>query len=344
MAGVLEGVRIVELAGLAPAPFAAMMLADHGAEVIRIERAGAVPPVPPEFDILRRGRAEILSLDLKRPEDAARVRALAAQADGLIEGFRPGAMERLGLGPERLCADNPRLVYGRLTGWGQTGPLAQRAGHDIDYIALAGALSTYGRTGGPPTPPVNAVADFAGGGLLMAFGMVAALLSAQKTGLGRVIDCAMVDGAALLSALTFSLHAAGMWTEERGANLLDSGRPYYDCYECADGKWLAVGALEPHFFAKLKEKLQLSCDQHDFGLREELVATFRRHLRQHWIALLEGCDACVSPVLTLSEAPTHPHNAFRGTFANIGGLVQPAPAPRFQMPPGPAPAPSVTEL
>ncbi|HEY0313553.1 MAG TPA: CaiB/BaiF CoA-transferase family protein [Allosphingosinicella sp.] len=333
MAGVLKGVRIVELAGLAPAPFAAMMLADHGAEVIRIERAGAVPPVPPKFDILRRGRAEILSLDLKRPEDAARVRALTAGADGLIEGFRPGAMERLGLGPEILCADNPRLVYGRLTGWGQSGPLAPRAGHDIDYIALAGALSTYGRAGAPPAPPVNAVADFAGGGLLMAFGMVAALLSAQKTGLGRVIDCAMVDGAALLSALTFSLHAAGMWSEERGANLLDTGRAYYDCYECADGKWLAVGALEPHFFAILKEKLQLTCHQHDSKLREELFTTFKRQPRDHWTRLLEGSDACVAPILTLSEAPTHPHNRMRGTFANIGGLIQPAPAPRFSEPP-----------
>jgi alpha-methylacyl-CoA racemase len=329
MTGVLEGVRIVELAGLAPAPFAAMMLADHGAEVVRIERAGEAPPIPAEFDILRRGRSEVLSLDLKKPEEAAQVRALAGDADGLIEGFRPGAMERLGLGPEVLCADNPRLVYGRLTGWGQTGPLAGRAGHDIDYIALAGALSTYGRAGAPPTPPVNAVGDFGGGGLLMAFGMVAGILAARATGRGRVVDCAMVDGAALLSALTFSLDAAGMWREERGTNLLDSGRPYYDCYECADGKWVAVGALEPHFFAVLKRKLDLRCEQGEFGLRKELQTTFRRHHRQHWCDLLEGCDACFAPVLTLAEAPQHPHNAVRGTFANIRGLIQPAPAPRF---------------
>lgn len=329
MARVLEGIRIVELAGLAPAPFAAMMLADHGAEVIRIERAGAAPPIPAEFDILRRGRAEILSLDLKNPDDAARVRALARDADGLIEGFRPGAMERLGLGPDLLCADNPRLVYGRLTGWGQTGPLAGRAGHDIDYIALSGALSTYGRAGAPPTPPVNAVGDFAGGGLMMAFGMLAGILAARGTGRGRVIDCAMVDGAALLSALTFSLHAAGMWRDERGANLLDTGRAYYDCYECADGKWVAVGALEPHFFAVLKRKLDLTCEQGDSRLGKELETTFRRHVRQHWCDLLEGCDACFAPVLSLAEAPFHPHNAMRGTFTNNAGVVQPAPVPRF---------------
>jgi len=329
MGAVLEGVRIVEMAGLAPAPFAAMMLADHGAEVVRIERAGATPPIPPEFDILRRGRAEILVLDLKRPDDVARVRGLAADADGLIEGFRPGAMERLGLGPDRLCRDNPRLVYGRLTGWGQSGPLAGRAGHDIDYIALAGALSTYGRAGAPPTPPVNVVGDFGGGGLLMAFGMVAGILAARATGRGRVVDCAMVDGAALLSALTFSLHAAGLWREARGANLLDTGRPYYDCYQCADGHWVAVGALEPRFFAILRDRLGLRCGQDDPGLREELETTFRSRVRQHWCALLEGFDACFAPILSLSEAPSHPHNAMRGTFANIGGVTQTAPAPRF---------------
>jgi alpha-methylacyl-CoA racemase len=329
MGRVLEGVRIIEMAGLAPAPFAAMMLADHGAEVVRIEREGVRPPVPEQFDILRRGRTEVLSLDLKRPEDAARVRALAGDADGLIEGFRPGAMERLGLGPEVLCGGNPRLVYGRLTGWGQTGPLAGRAGHDIDYIALAGALSTYGRAGAPPTPPVNAVGDFAGGGLLMAFGMVAGILAARETGKGRVVDCAMVDGAALLSALTFSLAAAGLWSEARGTNLLDTGRPYYDCYECADGKWVAVGALEPHFFAALKERLGLASGQHDPALRNELAAAFRRHGRDHWCWLLEDIDACFAPVLTLSEAPSHPHNVARGTFVAVDGVVQPAPAPRF---------------
>jgi alpha-methylacyl-CoA racemase len=333
MAPILHGIRIVELAGLAPAPFAAMMLADHGAEVIRIEREGQTPPIPPEYDILARGRAEVLRLDLKSADGVARVRELAAGADGLIEGFRPGAMERLGLGPELLCADNPRLVYGRLTGWGQAGPLAQSAGHDINYLALSGALSTYGRAGGPPTPPANAVADFGGGGMLLAFGMLAGILSARATGKGTVIDCAMVDGAALLSALTFSLRAAGMWRDERGANLLDTGAPFYDCYRCADGEWVAVGALEPHFFAVLAAKLGLSAAQHDPALREELTAAFAAHPRPHWDALLQGTDACYAPVMTMGQAPHHPHNTVRETFDNIRGLTQPAPAPRFEDPP-----------
>jgi len=332
MGGVLEGLRIVELAGLGPAPFAGMMLADHGASVVRIEREGEAPAIPPEYDILARSRASVERLDLRSPEGAARVRALAAEADGLIEGFRPGVMERLGLGPDLLCADNPRLVYGRMTGWGQAGPLAGTAGHDIDYIALAGALHTYGRAGGPPVPPVNAVGDFGGGGMLLAFGMVAAILAAQRTGRGRVVDCAMVDGAALLSALTWSLHAAGMWKDERGVNLLDGGAPYYDVYRCADGEWVAVGALEPRFFAVLKEKMELKCGQHDPGLREELVRRFAEHERSHWCRLLQFSDACFAPILSLAEAPAHPHNAARGTFANIGGVVQPAPAPRFEDP------------
>jgi len=228
-----------------------------------------------------------------------------------------------------LLEDNPRLVYGRMTGWGQEGPLAGTAGHDINYIALAGALHTYGRAGGPPTPPVNAVGDFGGGGMLLAFGMLAGILSARTTGKGQVIDCAMVDGAALLSALTWSLKAAGMWKDERGVNLLDTGRPYYDVYQCADGLWVAVGALEPEFFAVLKERMGLECGQHDPGLRDELAAAFLRHDRQHWCNILQHCDSCFAPILSLSEAPLHPHNAVRGTFANISGLTQPAPAPRF---------------
>jgi alpha-methylacyl-CoA racemase len=328
----LSGIRIIEFAGLAPAPFAAMMLADHGAEVVRIERADQPPPIPPEFDILARGRAEVLRLDLKSPEGAARVRELAADADGLIEGFRPGAMERLGLGPEVLCKDNPRLVYGRLTGWGQDGPLAHAAGHDVNYLALSGALSTYGRAGQPPTPPANAVADFGGGGMLLAFGMLAGILSARATGKGSVIDCAMVDGAALLSALTFSLRAAGLWKDERGSNLLDTGAPFYDCYRCADGEWVSVGALEPHFFAVLKDKLGLKASQTDPELRQELTATFASAPRAHWDTLLLGTESCYAPVMNLPEAPLHPHNTFRGTFANIGGLLQPAPAPRFKDP------------
>jgi alpha-methylacyl-CoA racemase len=232
-----------------------------------------------------------------------------------------------------LCADNPRLVYGRLTGWGQSGPLAQAAGHDINYLALSGALSTYGRAGGPPVPPVNAVADFGGGGMLLAFGMLAGVLSARATGKGQVIDCAMVDGAALLSALTFSLRAAGMWKDERGANLLDTGAPYYDSYRCADGEWVAVGALEPHFFAVLKDKLGLASGQHDPALRDELTVVFAGHPRAHWDALLLGTDACYAPVLSLADTPDHPHSRARGTFMNPAGLTQPAPAPRFEDPP-----------
>ncbi|HEV2746484.1 MAG TPA: CaiB/BaiF CoA-transferase family protein [Allosphingosinicella sp.] len=337
MAGALDGIRIVELAGIGPAPFAAMMLADHGAEVIRVERAGGRPPIPADKDILNRSRAATVAVDLKSGEGIAYVRELAGAADGLIEGFRPGVMERFGLGPDELLAANPRLVYGRMTGWGQDGPLAGAAGHDINYIALAGALHTYGRAGGKPTPPVNAVADFGGGGMLLAFGMLAGILSARATGRGQVVDCAMVDGAALVSALTWSLRAAGMWSDQRGVNILDTGAAFYDSYECADGKFVAVGALEPHFFAILADKLGLACSQHDPGLRDELAATFRRHDRQHWCDLLEGSDACFAPVLSLAEAPDHPHLALRATFAAIAGVTQPMPAPRFSATPAAPP-------
>ena len=307
-----------------------MMLADHGAEVIRIERAGWRPPIPPDKDVLRRGRAEILTFDLKRPDDVARVRELVRSADGLIEGFRPGVMERLGLGPDDLRADNPRLVYGRMTGWGQDGPLAAAAGHDINYIALAGNLHTYGRADGPPTPAVNAVGDFGGGGMLLAFAMLAGIHSARATGKGQVIDCAMVDGAALLAAQTWSLLAAGMWKDKRGVNLLDSGAAFYDTYRCADGEWVALGALEPQFFATLKDRLGLASNQFDPGLREELAALFRTQKRNHWCELLEGSDACFAPVLSLADAPDHPHNRARSTFVTSDGVVQPAPAPRFK--------------
>lgn len=326
----LKGIRIVEFAGLAPAPFAAMMLADHGAEVVRVERVGWVPPIPPHKDILRRGRTEILTLDLKNESDLAKVHMLIRNADGLIEGFRPGVMERLGLGPDDVRSENPRLVYGRMTGWGQTGPLAAAAGHDINYIALAGNLHGYGRAGGPPTPPANAVGDFGGGGMLLAFAMLAGLLSARATGKGSVIDCAMVDGAALLAAQTWSLLAAGMWRDARGANLLDGGAAFYDCYQCAEDEWVAIGALEPNFFAVLKDKLGLASGQLDEGLRDELAAIFRRHPRQHWCALLEGSDACFVPVLSLREAPDHPHNAARAIFGVRDDVLQPNPAPRFE--------------
>ncbi len=330
MAKPLQGIRIVELAGLAPAPFAAMMLADHGADVVRIERAGWTPPIPPDKDILRRNRTEILTLDLKQPADVAKVRELAENADGLIEGFRPGVMERLGLGPDVLAVDNPGLVYGRMTGFGQEGPLAAAAGHDINYIALSGNLHTYGRADGKPTPPVNAVGDFGGGGMLLAFAMLAGILSARATGRGQVIDCAMVEGAALIAAQTWTLLAADRWQDARGANLLDSGAAFYDSYECADGKWVAVGALEPHFFALLKAKLGLACSQFDAGLGDELTRVFRERPRDHWCELLEGSDACFAPILSLAEAPAHPHNRARGAFTDRNGYTEPNPAPRFK--------------
>ncbi|HEY5722918.1 MAG TPA: CaiB/BaiF CoA-transferase family protein [Allosphingosinicella sp.] len=333
MAGVLDGIRIIELAGIGPAPFAGMMLADHGAAVIRVEREDQAPVIPPRFDIHARSRASTVRLDLKSEKGVERVRELARDADGLIEGFRPGVMERLGLGPEVLLGDNERLVYGRMTGWGQDGPLAQSAGHDIDYIALAGALHTYGRAGERPVPPVNAVADYGGGGMLLAFAMLAGILSARSTGKGQVVDCAMVDGAALISSLTWSLKAAGIWKDERGSNLLDTGAPYYDTYECADGKYVAVGALEPHFFAVLAERLGLKSGQHEEGLRDELTALFRTHPRDHWASLCEGSDSCLAPILSLVEAPAHPHIAARSTFTEAGGVTQPAPAPRFSATP-----------
>jgi alpha-methylacyl-CoA racemase len=305
------------------------MLADHGAEVIRIERAGAAARIPADKDILRRNRSEIISLDLKQPDDVARVRALAGSADGLIEGFRPGVMERFGLGPETLCADNPRLVYGRMTGWGQDGPLASAAGHDINYIALAGNLHGYGRADSPPTAPNNAVGDFGGGGMLLAFAMLAGIIGARTSGRGTVIDCAMTDGAALLNAQIHSLLAAGLWRDERGANLLDSGAPYYDSYQCADGKWVALGALEPQFFETLREKLGLVSKQFDPGLRDELEQAFRTEPRAYWCSLLEGSDACFAPVMSLVEAPDHPHNVARNTFTCARGFIEPNPAPRF---------------
>jgi alpha-methylacyl-CoA racemase len=314
-----------------------MMLADHGATVIRVEREDRPPVIPPRLDVHARSRASVVRLDLKSDKGAARVRELARDADGLIEGFRPGVMERLGLGPDVLLEENERLVYGRMTGWGQQGPLASAAGHDIDYIALAGALHTYGRAGERPVPPVNAVADYGGGGMLLAFAMLAGILSARTTGRGQVIDCAMVDGAALISSLTWSLRAAGIWKDERGVNLLDTGAPYYDTYQCADGTYVAVGALEPHFFAVLAEKLALKCGQHDPGLRDELTALFLSRPRAHWCALLEGSDACFAPVLSLAEAPVHPHIAARSTFTEAGGVTQPAPAPRFSATPAVAP-------
>jgi len=324
MPGPLSGLRILEMEGLGPAPFCGMMLADHGAEVIRVEREGGFK-LP--GDPLARSRRAI-RVDLKQAAGIALVRDLAKGCDGLIEGFRPGVMERLGLGPDLLLADNSALVYGRMTGWGQEGPLAHAAGHDINYIALSGALHTIGRDC-RPSPPVNYVGDFGGGGMMLAFAMVSALLAVRNGGSGQVIDCAMTDGSALLASLTWGLHAAGLWEDKTGANSIDSGSAYYDTYETADGRWIAIGAIEPQFWAALCGKLGLDEGQNAPRLKARLAALFRTRTRDQWCDLLEGRDVCFAPVLSLTEAPLHPHNAARGTFIEVGGVTQPAPAPRY---------------
>lgn len=334
MAGPLQGIRIIEFAGIGPGPFCGMMLADHGAEVIRIDRPGSV--LDPRDPLLRNRKS--LLLDLKQPDAVAVARALCATAHGLIEGFRPGVMERLGLGPDVLIADNPALVYGRMTGWGQFGSYAQAAGHDINYIALSGTLHTIGRAGERPVPPVNYIGDFGGGGMMLAFGMAAALLHAQRTGEGQVIDCAMTDGSATLSAMTWGFYGMGRWRDEPGTNLLDGAAHFYDTYVCADGKFISIGSIEPQFYAQLRALTGLA-DDPDFdpqmvpaqwpALKEKLAALFAAKPRDHWCALMEGSDVCFAPVLSLAEAPHHPHNAERATFVEVGGVTQPAPAPRY---------------
>ena len=318
------------MAGLGPGPFAAMMLADHGAEVIRVERPGniAVPNDP-----LTRSRRS-LALNLKTDEGVAIVRRLAECADGLVEGYRPGVMERLGLGPDSLLGANPKLVYGRVTGWGQDGPLAQEAGHDIDYLALTGLLAGLGPKAGPPMAPANYLADFAGGGMMLAFAMVAALLAVQRGGEGQVIDAAMTDGAALIGALTYGMRAAGMWSGERESNLLDGGDPLYGCYRCADGKYLALGAIEPQFRAALVEGLGLS-----EVTKSSVARAIAKKSRDQWVAHFAGKQACVAPVLSLAEAPAHLHNRARGTFVDVGGVLQPGPAPRYSRTACPPPRP-----
>ena len=334
MAGPLQGIRIIELAGIGPGPFAGMMLADHGAEVIRVDRPGARIDAR---DPLLRGR-RVIGVDLKSDEGKALVLDLVKSADALFEGFRPGVTERLGLGPAECHAVNSKLVYGRMTGWGQFGPYANAAGHDINYIALAGALHAYGRAGAKPTPPINMVGDFGGGGMMLAFGMVSALLHAKTTGQGQVIDCAMTDGAAALMAMIWGFRANGIWKDERGVNLLDTGAHMYDTYECADGKWISIGSLEPQFYALLLEKTGLK-DDADFAaqmnsaqwpaLKERLTTLFKTRTRDDWCADMEMTDVCFAPVLSMSEAPHHPHNAARGTFVEADGVMQPAPAPRY---------------
>ncbi|WP_375286261.1 CaiB/BaiF CoA transferase family protein [Sphingomonas sp.] len=331
----LHGIRVVEFAGIGPGPFAGMMLADHGAEVIRIDRGDAGGAAK---DPLLRGRKSI-ALDLKKPESIAAVRRIVKQADAIIEGFRPGVMERLGLGPDVLLGDNPKLVYGRMTGWGQTGPMAPEPGHDINYIAISGALHALGRQGEKPTPPINLVGDFGGGGMLLAYGMLAALLHAQRTGEGQVVDAAMTEGSALLMTMMWGFRAMGRWRDERGTNLLDTAAHFYDTYETADGKWVSLGAIEPQFYAELRAVMGLSDDKWSAqmdarqwpALKAEIAALFKGKTRDEWVAAFKGHDVCFAPVLGFDEAYDDAHNVARGAFVEAGGVKQPAPAPRYSV-------------
>jgi len=334
----LSGIRIVELASIGPGPFAAMMLADHGADIIRIEKPGGrnVGTSRSEKDVLLRGRRKV-ELDLKQPEDVTKALALIAKADALIEGFRPGVTERLGLGPEHCHAINPALVYGRMTGWGQDGPLAERAGHDIDYIAITGALAAVGTKDSGPVPPLNLIGDFGGGGMLMAFGIAAALLQSKLSGKGTIIDAAMAEGTAMLMAMPYSLKAQGLWPGGRASNLLDGGAPFYGTYQTSDGEWMAIGAIEEPFWQELVAKLELDdpvlAKRMDGArwpeIRSLIAAKIRGETREHWTSVFEGSDACVAPILSMDEAADHPHNEARKVFAESNGVLQPAPAPRF---------------
>jgi len=360
VAGPLRGVRILEIAGIGPGPFAAMMLADMGAEVVRVDRVQAVRDgvSGAHWDVMLRGRRNI-ALDLKQPEGAETLLGLVERADALIEGFRPGVMERLGVGPDTCLARNPKLVFGRMTGWGQSGPYANSAGHDINYIALAGALAHFGRAGEPPTPPLNMVGDFGGGGMLLAYGVVCALLEAQRSGKGQVVDAAMVDGSAVLMSMFWAFKNIGMFDENaRGTNLLDTGAHFYDVFECLDGEYVSIGSIEPQFYALLLEKTGLAdaagpnaavrnagefVEQMDRAkwpqLKQQLAAVFRTKTRAQWNEIMEGTDVCYAPVLRMSEAAKHPHNVARQTFIEVAGTTQPAPAPRYSRTEPSAPTP-----
>jgi alpha-methylacyl-CoA racemase len=342
--GPLDGIRVVELAGIGPGPMCAMLLADLGADVVRVDRLEAVDlglEQARQYNLLNRGRRSV-SIDIKKPEGRDAVLRLVDGADALIEGFRPGVMEKLGLGPDTCLARNPRLVYGRMTGWGQEGPLAHAAGHDINYIALSGALHAIGNRGGPPVPPLNLVGDFGGGAMYLAFGVCAGIVHAQRTGQGQVVDAAMTDGASSLMTAIYGLFGAGSFTNDRGTNVLDSGAHYYGVYETSDGRYVSVGSLEGKFYAELLEKLGLADDELPDrqepakweGYQRRLADLFATKTRDEWCALMEGSDVCFAPVLDLDEAPRHPHNAARGTFVDYDGVVQPAPAPRFSATPG----------
>jgi alpha-methylacyl-CoA racemase len=347
-AGPLSGTRVVELAGIGPGPYACMLLADLGAEVLRVDRPGGGGLSLSSYDVLDRGRRSV-AVDLKSPAGAQVVLRLVEAADVLVEGFRPGVAERLGVGPEACAERNPALVYARMTGWGQEGPLAARAGHDITYSALTGALHSVGEAGRKPVPPLNLVADFGGGSLFLVAGVLAALVERGRSGRGQVVDAAMVDGVTSLMSMFYGLRAAGVWSDERGANLLDGGAPFYDTYRCADGGYVAVGALEPQFWAALVATLELDDlpGQHDMArwpeLRQRLSEAFAARSRDEWAAVFEGLDACVAPVLTLAEAGKHPHLVARGTVVERDGVPQPAAAPRFSRTPsapGAAPRPA----
>ena len=341
--GPLRGVRVLELAGIGPGPFCGMLLADLGADVVLVDRKGGALPfgAQPKYDLTRRGKRSI-ALDLKRPGAAELVLRLAERSDALIEGFRPGVMERLGLGPEVCLARNPRLVFGRLTGWGQHGPLANAAGHDINYVALSGILNHGGHRDSAPSIPPTVVGDIGGGAMFMALGLVSGILSARVSGKGQVIDGAITDGCATMSMLVQGLRAQRLWIDRRQSNALDGGAPWYDCYQCADGHWISVGALEPQFYALLLEKCGLTgegLEQAQFAVgdwarhKERFAALFRTRTRADWCALLEGTDACFAPVLDFAEAQAHPHNQARRAYVEVEGIVQPAPAPRFSATP-----------
>lgn len=339
--GPLSHLRFVEFAGIGPGPFCGMLLSDLGADVVRIDRAGASGAGGHAADVTGRGRRSV-ALDLKSEEGVETALKLIEKADGLIEGFRPGVMERLGLGPDVALARNPKLVYGRMTGWGQTGPLSHAAGHDLNYIALTGALGAMGRDGERPYPPLNLIGDYGGGALYLAFGLCAAILNARETGEGQVIDCAMTDGAASLTSMFYGMRAAGIWTDNREDNLLDGGAHFYDTYECADGLYVSIGSIEPQFYAILLEKAGLDdpafAAQMDRSkwpdLKAKIIDVMKTKTRDEWCEIMEGTDICFAPVLSLAEAPGHAHNQARETFVEFEGVVQPAPAPRFSKTPG----------
>lgn len=334
--GPLSGVKIIEVGGIGPGPFCGMMLSDMGADIIRVERKGGLSLSDPKYDLLTRNRKSI-SINLRNPQGAETLLKMIEQVDALQEGFRPGVMEKLGIGPDNCLKRNPRLVYGRMTGWGQEGPLARAAGHDINYIALSGALHSIGRKDQCPVPPLNLVGDFGGGGMLLAFGMVCALLETQKSGQGQVVDAAMTDGSATLMTMIYGLKAAGLWTDKPGTNLLDTGAHFYDTYETADKKFIAIGAIEPQFYELLLKLAEIDDtdfqNQLDFAqwpqLKEKLTILFKTKTRDAWCKIMEGSDVCFAPVLSMSEAPEHPHNKQRNTFIKNNGLLQPAPSPRF---------------